>query len=85
MCLAVPGQVLELNIRDGGLPSARVKFGAVTREVCLAYTPEAVPGDYVIVHTGFALQILDQAAAQETLKLLEGSLADHCQNEPAPP
>lgn len=71
MCLAVPGQILELATDEGGLPSARVKFGSVVRDVCLAYTPEAVPGDYVIVHVGFALQILDEPAAQATLALLD--------------
>ena len=71
MCLAVPGQVLELTTDASGLPSARVKFGRVMRDVCLAYTPDAKIGDYLIVHTGFALQILDEAAAQATLALLD--------------
>ena len=48
----------------------KVDFGGVTREVCLAYVPEAQVGDYVIVHIGFAISQLDEAEAQETLDLL---------------
>ncbi|MCA9692005.1 MAG: HypC/HybG/HupF family hydrogenase formation chaperone [Nannocystaceae bacterium] len=75
MCLALPGRVLERFERAGGLPFARVEFGAIAREVCLAYTPEAAVGDYVIVHVGFAIARLDEEAARRTLALLE---------EPAP-
>lgn len=71
MCLALPGRVLERFDGDGGLPFARVQFGTISREVCLAYTPDAQEGDYVIVHVGFAIQRLDEDAAQETLKLLD--------------
>jgi hydrogenase expression/formation protein HypC len=49
------------------LPFARVRFGSVVREVCTVYTPEAAPGDFVIVHVGFAIQTLEQEAAQATL------------------
>jgi hydrogenase expression/formation protein HypC len=48
----------------------RVDFGGVTREVCLAYVPEAGVGDYVIVHIGFAISQLDEDEAQETIRLL---------------
>jgi hydrogenase expression/formation protein HypC len=48
----------------------KVDFGGITREVCLAYVPEADVGDYVIVHAGFAISQLDEAEAQETLALL---------------
>lgn len=48
-----------------------MRFGVVAREVCLAYTPEAREGDYVIVHAGFAIQVLDEAAARRALELLE--------------
>jgi len=48
----------------------KVDFGGVTREVCLAYVPEAQVGDYVIVHVGFAISQIDEAGAQETLKLI---------------
>jgi len=49
----------------------KVDFGGVIREVCLAYTPEAQVGDYVVVHAGFAISRLDEEEAQETLALLE--------------
>lgn len=71
MCLALPGRIVERVEGPGELPFAKVVFGSVAREVCLAYTPEARIGDYVIVHVGFAIQRLDEAAAERTLALLE--------------
>ena len=70
MCLALPGKIVELVDGPGGLPFGRVEFGSVVREVCLVYTPDAVLGDYVIVHVGFAIQHFDEEAAQRTLDLL---------------
>lgn len=70
MCLAVPGRVLEIDERAGLLRMGRVDFGGIVREVCLAYVPEVQVGDYVIVHTGFAIQRLDEEEARETLRLL---------------
>ncbi|MBI4570260.1 MAG: HypC/HybG/HupF family hydrogenase formation chaperone [Planctomycetes bacterium] len=67
MCLALPGVIEARWEGAGALPFARVRFGAVTRDVCLAYAPEAEIGDYVIVHAGFAIARLDAAAARETL------------------
>lgn len=64
MCLAVPGRVLELLERDG-LRCARVDFGGVRKEICLETTPEARAGDWVLVHVGFALRTIDEAAARE--------------------
>lgn len=69
MCLAVPGRVVEIT-QGGLMRMARVDFSGVTREVCLAYVPEAQEGDYVIVHVGFAISLLDEAEAQETLRLM---------------
>lgn len=68
MCLAVPGRVLEIEDRDGTL-MARVDFGGVVKDVCLAYLPDLQVGDYTIVHVGFAIQKLDEASAQGTLEL----------------
>jgi hydrogenase expression/formation protein HypC len=48
----------------------KVDFGGITREVCLAYVPEAGVGDYVIVHAGFAISRVDETEAHETLALL---------------
>ena len=66
MCLAVPGQVL--NIADDQLRTATVSFGGVMKSVSLALVPEAVVGDYVIVHVGFAISKLDEEAARRTLE-----------------
>ena len=70
MCLGVPALILELG-DDRGTPMATVDFGGVTRSVCLAYTPDAGVGEYVIVHAGFAIAAIDEAEAQATLRLFE--------------
>jgi len=71
MCLALPGLVVSRHEGGAGLPFARVRFGRITCEVCLAYTPDVRVGDYVIVHAGFAIQMLDEAAARRSLDLVE--------------
>ncbi|MFO7741400.1 MAG: HypC/HybG/HupF family hydrogenase formation chaperone [Anaerolineae bacterium] len=76
MCLGIPGRITEAE-EDGLMRMAKVDFGGVTREVCLAYVPEAGVGDYVIVHAGFAISQVDESEAQETLDLLvESGLLD---------
>ena len=72
MCLAIPGRLLDRTDGPSGLPFGRVSFGSVVKEVCLAYTPEARPGDYLIVHVGFAIQRLDEDAAGRALALFDG-------------
>ena len=67
MCLAVPGQVM--TIQDDQLRTAIVSFSGVTKSVSLAMVPEAQVGDYVIVHVGFAISRLDEAAAHRSLEL----------------
>ncbi len=69
MCLGIPGKVLETFERDG-LPYGQVDFGGIRKEICLAYTPEAVPGEYVLVHVGFAISRLNEIEAQENLRLI---------------
>ena len=69
MCLAVPGKITEIYVRDG-LTMGRLDFGGVAREACLTYVPEARVGDYAIVHVGFALNLLSEAEAQATLDTL---------------
>ena len=64
MCLAVPGRVLEI---DGD--TARVDFGGITREANVILVPEAAVDSYVLVHAGFAIQVLNEAEAEETLSL----------------
>jgi hydrogenase expression/formation protein HypC len=70
MCLAVPGRILSIADRDGTLMSV-VDFGGVQKEVCLEYVPDAVVGEYVVVHVGFAIQRLDEESAKRTLKEFE--------------
>lgn len=70
MCLAVPGKIVSVREDDPLLRMAKVSFGGVIKEVSLAYTPEAGPGDYVIVHAGFALNRIDEQEAQEILDML---------------
>lgn len=74
MCLGIPGRISGLL--DGGLlRMGTVDFEGVSQTVCLAYVPEAGPGDYVLVHAGFAIGQLDEEQARETLAVLH-QLAD---------
>lgn len=70
MCLGIPGKVLEIYEVDGTLMS-KVDFDGVIQDVCLATTPEAKVGQYVLVHAGFALNVLSDQEASETLKILK--------------
>jgi len=69
MCLAVPGKVIELYQVDG-MKMARIDFGGVVREACMAYLPDIQVGEYTIVHVGFGISKLDEEEAQETLQML---------------
>ncbi|MBN1303505.1 MAG: HypC/HybG/HupF family hydrogenase formation chaperone [Anaerolineales bacterium] len=69
MCLAVPGKIVAITDRDG-LKMARVDFGGIFRETCLEYVPEAKIGDYCVIHVGFAISLLSESEAKETLALL---------------
>ena len=68
MCLGVPGRVIE-RFEDRGTAMGVVDFGGVTRQVCLAFTPEAGVGDYTVVHAGLAISVIDERAAAEALEL----------------
>jgi hydrogenase expression/formation protein HypC len=70
MCLAIPGKVETLTGEDPIMRMGRVNFGGVIKEACLAYVPEVKVGDYVIVHAGFALSIVDEAEAQQVFEYL---------------
>lgn len=78
MCLAVPGQILETTGDDPYFRTGRVSFGGVVKEVSLACVPEAKIGDYVLVHVGMALSIVDQRDAAEVFAYLKamGELAE---------
>jgi hydrogenase expression/formation protein HypC len=67
MCLGVPGKILDTH-EAGSLRMGRIDYGGVVKEACLAYVPDAKPGDWVIVHAGFALNVLSPEEAEETLK-----------------
>jgi hydrogenase expression/formation protein HypC len=83
MCLGVPGKIIEIY-ETNGLLMGKIDFNGVTRESCLAYVPEAKVGDYAIIHVGFALNLLDEKEAQETLDLFkqisESELSDEEKN-----
>jgi len=70
MCLAIPGKVIEIDTMMQPA-MGKVSFGGVKKDVCLELVPDVKVGDYVIVHVGFALNILDEEEALETLKLFE--------------
>lgn len=70
MCVGVPGRVVSIAENALGMIMGQVDFGGLTREVCLAFTPEVQVGDYVIVHAGYAISRLDEQEAQETLQTL---------------
>jgi hydrogenase expression/formation protein HypC len=66
MCLAIPALIKLIEDKE-----AEAEIGGITRRISLWLTPEAKVGDYVLLHTGYAINILDQEEAEETLKLLE--------------
>ena len=65
MCLAIPALIKSIENKE-----AEAEIGGLTRKISLWLTPEAKVGDYVLVHTGYAINVLDQKEAAETLKLL---------------
>jgi hydrogenase expression/formation protein HypC len=71
MCLAIPGRVLSMSGDEPILRTGRVDFGGVVKEINLAYTPEVAIGDYVLVHVGFAITIIDAAEAAKVFEHLE--------------
>jgi hydrogenase expression/formation protein HypC len=70
MCLGIPAKLVEVRSEDDP-PMGKVEFGGILKDVCLAYTPEARVGDYVLIHVGFAISRIDEAEARETLELLK--------------
>ncbi|HEY8212359.1 MAG TPA: HypC/HybG/HupF family hydrogenase formation chaperone [Myxococcaceae bacterium] len=69
MCLGIPGKVLDVRREDGVLMGT-VQFGGITKQACLEHVPEVRPGDYVVVHVGFALSRVDEAEARRIFDLL---------------
>jgi hydrogenase expression/formation protein HypC len=70
MCLAVPGQLLSIEGDDPLTRQGRVGFAGLVKSANLAYVPEAIVGDYVLIHAGFAISVIDEAEAQRTLAYL---------------
>ncbi len=70
MCLGIPGKIITI-FDDHGTKMAMIDFGGVTREACLEALPEAETGDWTIIHAGFALSILSETEAKETLDILQ--------------
>jgi hydrogenase expression/formation protein HypC len=66
MCLSIPGRIKEIY-KDGSLIMGKVDFGGVLKEVCLDYVPEAQTGQYVLIHVGFAISVLEEDEAMARL------------------
>ena len=71
MCLGIPGRLIE-TYQEHDLRMGKVDFGGVCKRVCLEHVPEAQPGQYVIVHVGFALSVIDEAEAKQVFAFLAG-------------
>jgi hydrogenase expression/formation protein HypC len=86
MCLAIPGKVAAIELKDG-IRTGRVQFGGIVRQACLDFVPEAQVGDYVMVHVGFAISVVDKNEAERTYALLEsmGMLVDELAPDGATP
>jgi hydrogenase expression/formation protein HypC len=69
MCLAIPGRLESVEPADP-FPMGTAEFGGIRKQVCLAFVPEAEVGDYVLVHVGFAISVVDEIEAQRTLAVL---------------
>jgi hydrogenase expression/formation protein HypC len=69
MCLGIPGKIISIYDLHG-TRMANIDFGGVSREACVEVIPDAKPGDWTIVHAGFALNLLSEEEAQETLEIL---------------
>lgn len=70
MCLGIPGKVVEVFEKDS-LPMGKVEFSGIVKEACLAYTPEAEVGDYVLIHVGFSISVIDEQEANEIFQYLD--------------
>ena len=72
MCLGVPGKITQVAPNELGMTMGTVSFGGVSKQVCLAYVPEVVVGDWVVVHVGFAISKIAEAEALEVFEILRG-------------
>jgi hydrogenase expression/formation protein HypC len=83
MCLGIPGRLVS-RFDLHGQPMGRVDFGGITKTICLAYVPEIAVGEYTVVHVGFAIAVVDERSALESLELFRplGMLEDELGPEP---
>ncbi|MBS0287847.1 MAG: HypC/HybG/HupF family hydrogenase formation chaperone [Proteobacteria bacterium] len=70
MCLGIPGKVIEIDNSNALLTQAKVAFGSISKSVSLCFTPDAKVGDYVVVHVGFAISIINEEQANELMHAL---------------
>ncbi len=70
MCLAVPGKVIEIY-EEAGLKMGKIDYSGTVNKACLAYVPEVKVGQYVIVHAGFAISVLDEDEAEEVFQTFD--------------
>ena len=70
MCLAVPGKIISIDNSDPELKMAKVKFGEITKDICIQWVKDVTEGDYIIAHIGTALSKLDEADAKAVLDAL---------------
>ncbi len=70
MCLAIPGKVIEIY-EEGGLRMSKIDYSGTVNKACLAYVPEVQIGQYVIVHAGFAIQLLNEQEAEEVFEAFD--------------
>lgn len=70
MCLGIPGEVVEIH-REKDLLFGKVRFGGITRTICLEYVPDTQVGEFVVVHVGFAISKIDAAEAARSYEILE--------------
>ena len=71
MCLGIPGRVVE-TYRENDVLMGKVDFSGIFKRVCLEHVPDVRPGEYVLVHVGFALARLDEAEARKVFEFLDG-------------
>ena len=71
MCLAVPGQVISIDVSDPDMKMASVKFGAAIKDICIQWIDNLQPGDYILAHVGTALSKVNEEDARFTLEALK--------------
>lgn len=71
MCLGIPGELINITNDSTLCPMGEVKFGELSKQICLAFVPDAKPGDFVLVHVGFAITVMDETEAKKIFETLD--------------